>query len=116
MKDVLKILGALVLIVAAVYLFTGGSTDGGRTGDFPDGVWWICADCKHEFDMDRDRVVELYHADPDSSVPCPECGKRKTLRARKCPLEACSEVYPDTKGFVSIDGKACCPICKQPLP
>ncbi len=116
MSKPLQVVLALALLGAAAYLFLrqGGGSDSAE--DFPDGVWWICGSCRHEFAMDRDEVARLYQADPDAPVSCPECGEGRTMRAVKCPLEACAKVYPDTIQRKLIGGKVCCPVCEQPLP
>ena len=114
MNDTAKIILALALIGVGVWFFKSGSDEVARAQDFPDGTHWICVACKHEFSMPREAVAEWNTAHPDTSVPCPECQENRSVRATKCPLPECGRHFAGS--MVEIDGKVCCPICKQPLP
>jgi len=114
MNDKVKGILALVVIAASVWLFKGSSEKQAASQDFPDGTHWICLECKHEFGMTREAVAEWNTAHPETTVPCPECEKNRSVRATKCPLPECGRLF--TGNMVKIDGKVCCPVCKQPLP
>ena len=119
MKDALKVVGAIVLIGLAVVLFKRGSDRANQSQDFPDGVYYLCGDCRHEFNMSRDESADWSNANPGKTIPCPECNQNSSVRAKKCPLEDCGRLFPiggRDGGMVLIDGKVSCPICKQPLP
>lgn len=118
MKDALKVVGAIVLIGLAVFLFKRSSDQAKESQDFPDGVYYLCGDCKHEFNMSRDELADWSNANPGKTIPCPQCNKNNNVRAEKCPLEDCGRLFPIGRdgGMVLIAGKVSCPICKQPLP
>ncbi len=119
MKDALKVVGAIVLIGLAVVLFKRGSDRASQSQDFPDGVYYLCGACKHEFNMSRDESADWSNANPGKTIPCPKCNQNSSVRAKKCPLEDCGRLFPiggRDGAMVLIDGKVSCPICKQPLP
>lgn len=114
MNDSLKAILAIVVIGVAVLFFKGSSDKQAQSQDFPDGTYWICLECKHQFNMSRDAVADWNTAHPETTVPCPECEKNRSVRASKCPLPECGKLY--TGNLVEINGAVCCPICKQAVP
>ncbi len=119
MNDVLKIIGAIVLIGLAVFLFKRSSDKTSQSQDFPDGAYYLCGACKHEFSMSLGDVSEWTRSpDKGKTVPCPKCKAERSMRADKCLLEACGRLFPTAGdgGMVMINGKVSCPICKQPMP
>lgn len=114
MKDSFKVVAAVLAIIAGFWFFRKGSERQAQSQDFPDGTYYICAECRHEFNMSRDEVADWINANPEKGVPCPKCEKHKSIRASKCPLPECSKLY--IGNMVMIDEKVCCPICKKPVP
>ena len=114
MNDTVKAILAIVAIGAAFFLFKSSSDNQAQSQDFPDGTYWVCLECKHEFNMSREDVADWNAIYPDTTVPCPECEENRSKRASKCPLSECGKYY--IGNMVEIDGKVCCPICKQPVP
>ncbi len=116
MNDTLKIVGALALIVLAIFLFRKNASDSENSQDFAGDSWLLCQECQHGFATSREALADWYASNPDTAMACDDCGKNTTIRALKCPLDACGKVYPDSMGFVTVDGKVSCPVCRQPLP
>ncbi len=114
MNDTVKGILAVVVIIAAIFVFKGSSEKQAQSQDFPNGTYWVCLECKHQFNMSRDAVADWNTANPEKTVPCPECEKNRSVSASKCPLPECGELY--TGSLVEIDGAVCCPVCKQAVP
>jgi len=73
----------------------------------PEGTWWHCAACGHDFAMSTRDLGDWYQNHYGHGVQCPSCGSEKTVRSYKCP--ACGKVYP------THDAKKC-PACGAPVP
>ena len=108
------LLGVLLVggLIGAVQLINFSRTQG-RPVDFPDGMHWMCISCDHGFSIPREEFA-AWAAENDERYPCPECGEQKTDVAQRCPHRKCG-AYHVTPNAV-IDGKVCCPVCKEPLP
>lgn len=96
----------LILLVVASAALGGATFFGWRAWseqdsvNLPQGTFWVCADCKHEFVLSATQVLE--------GRACPKCGGQNTLRAIRCP--GCGGI------FVPQDrGQPVCPKCNQPL-
>ena len=114
MKDALKLIGAIVLIGLALFLFKRSSDQSKESQDFPDGAHYLCGACKHEFSMSLGDVSEWTRSpDRGKTIPCPKCQAEKSIRADKCPLEDCGRLYVAKP--LTINGRVCCPVCKQPM-
>ena len=112
MNDTAKVASAIFLIALGIFSYRRGMEKNAQSEDFPDGTFWICLECKHEFNMSREAVATWVAANPDKSVPCPNCGANKSVRAERSPV--CGKYYIGS--MIEIDGVVCCPICKEPVP
>ena len=114
MKKPLQLVVALLLLAASVFLFSRSTREQRQSKDFPDGVAWLCLDCKSGFETSLDEVNVWANDHPGEGYTCPHCKKTNTARANKCPLGGCGKFY--TGKNLVIDEKVCCPVCKKPLP
>ncbi len=114
MNDTVKGILAVLVIVGALFYFRSSTEKQNLSQDFPNGTYWICLECKHEFNMSRDDVAAWNTANPETTVPCPQCKANRSVSASKCPLDECGKLF--TGSMVEIDGKVCCPVCKDPMP
>ncbi|MFI4897844.1 MAG: hypothetical protein ACIARR_08465 [Phycisphaerales bacterium JB059] len=73
--------------------------------------FWVCrnVDCATEFDITLAEFQALSEAN-DGYVPCPECGKRTTVRANPCP--SCLKNVPTLEHDRLPDR---CPHCDEPI-
>ncbi len=115
-KDVALLGVAVCCLAGAVLLLTRSVTRASRdSDDFPDGTFFVCQDCKHEFVKSVDEVVEIKAAaraagDPSAlQIPCASCGSRNTTRGLRCP--SCTRIF-----LRQGPGQPICPYCNKPLP
>lgn len=113
MKSKILVALLLVAVVTAGALLTRSSKQRSRAADFPDGMHWQCAACRHGFSMPREEFA-AWAAEHDERLPCPECGKHTTAVAQRCPLPDCGAYHVAPN--VVIEGKVCCPVCRLPIP
>ncbi len=110
-KDIiLSIVAGSALIAAGVI-----TTMNLRGAANPEGLdrpsFWVCrnVDCGSEFDITLAEFQEQSAAN-DGYVPCPDCGKRTTVRANPCP--SCLKNVPTLEHDRLPDR---CPYCDEPL-
>ncbi len=100
---------------AALFATRAMTGSGKQSEDFPDGTFWICQACKHEFAKSLDEVMDVRAAGRESSDPaagqikCPACGSDNTTRGLRCP--SCRRVFLRPGA-----GRPACPYCQTPLP
>jgi hypothetical protein len=114
MKQKLGLLLAVAAMVLAAVLFFRSAHKASESPDFPDGMHWLCSNCKSGFTTSRDDFAEWLKVHPGQRIECPKCKGHETEVARRCPLPKCGRYYVERNAV--IDGKVCCPVCKQPLP
>ena len=114
MKRNLVIGGAVVAILIAAAFALKSTREQSGTADFPDGMHWLCPSCQYGFSTSREAFADWVDEHPDERLECPQCRRRITEVARHCPLPDCGKYY--TQANLVLDGKVCCPICRQPLP
>lgn len=115
-KDVILLAVAIMCLGGAALFATRAMTGPGRqSADFPDGTFWICQACKHEFVKSVDEVMEIKTAGRESPDPaagqmkCPSCGAGNTVRGLRCP--SCKRIF-----VRSGAGRPTCPYCNMSLP
>jgi hypothetical protein len=104
----------VVLLAAAVFLSFRSRNEQRQSSDFPDGAHWLCLKCGQGFSTSLKEVSQWSNSDPAGGYPCAKCKAVETVRAKKCPLPACGKFYVERN--LVIDEKACCPLCRNPLP
>lgn len=110
----LLIAGLVVAIAAAIGFLAKRTHEQSRSADFPEGMHWLCQSCGYGFSTSRDEFAKWVEDHPGRTPECPRCHKMTTVVARHCPLPDCGKYY--TQVNVVLNGKVCCPICRQPLP
>jgi DNA-directed RNA polymerase subunit RPC12/RpoP len=115
-RDIILLLVAVALIGGGVWYATSAfNRIEEESKDFPEGTFWVCADCQAEFQLPIEKVLEIKAAasgtdDPTAHmIPCPQCGSRNTLPGLKCPN--CGRIFPRPG-----PGRPVCPYCKKPFP
>lgn len=114
MKERLLLIGAVVGLAIAGFLFFRSARSTSQSADFPNGMHWLCTNCNHGFTTSREAFADWVKDHPDQRLACPKCKSNTTVVAKKCPLPNCGRYYVQRN--LVIDGKVSCPICKQPLP
>ncbi len=114
MKQRILLFLAAALVVAAGALLFRSARKAGQSADFPDGMHWLCTSCGNGFTTSRDAFADWVKEHPEQRMECPKCKQRQTAVAKKCPLPGCGRYYVERN--LVINGKVCCPVCKQPLP
>jgi DNA-directed RNA polymerase subunit RPC12/RpoP len=104
-RKVIIIATIVGLVVAGVMAFTFHHP--ADNGAHPDGTWWRCNACGHEFSLSTRALGDWYQNHYGEGVKCPSCGSQKTVRSYKCP--SCGKVYP------THNAKKC-PACGAPVP
>ena len=103
----------VVLVVAGVLAVRAWNDTAAESEDFPEGTFWVCTnpDCGAEFVKTIDELGAFYKEHRGAPIPCPKCGKTRTVRAIRCPQ--CKRFYPRTGRGREGPG---CPYCKAPIP
>lgn len=108
MKNV-KIIIAVVALVAAVAIafMTGGKTDTALTTREESRTSWMCAECKHPFQLTAAQVEEESRTGTVPPVTCPSCKQRRAMIAMVC--EKCGTYFfnRDVEGSTGA-----CPKCE----
>ena len=115
-KNLILLGVTVVCLGGAAFLATRAVTgSGAKNEDFPEGAFWICQACKHEFAKSIDEVIAAKAAARESAdgapaqIKCPSCGSSDTIRGLHCP--SCKRVF-----VRSGSGRPTCSYCNTPLP
>jgi len=84
---------------------------GDNNADNPNGILYLCENCKHEFVLTVKQLEAHHKANWGEPVPCPKCGSTDTIQAIRC--AHCGRVFPHDR----TAEEAICPYCKKnPFP
>lgn len=102
---------AIVIGAVAVVRFVRG-TRSGASEDFPEGTRWVCLDCGHGFVRTIRQLADWHREHGDAPLPCPACGRTRTVRAARCPN--CGRFVP--RDQLRGRQRPVCPYCGKPWP
>ncbi len=98
------LIGASIAAILVAIVYVARAWHPENNANHPEGMQYICQDCGEAWTTSMKELGEHHKAHFGQPLPCPKCGKTKTVPAEKC--SNCGTVFKADRG-----GGGTCPKC-----